>query len=117
MSETTSFDRTAIRSIKNELLGENEWTQIRVERGRLIVRVPQGKLTERQKELATAHKQELVEYLTTPPAPGVCIGGHDTEWILTKYGDWVCSCYRAKELASALAKSNVMKKTNARNCY
>jgi hypothetical protein len=111
----TVFDRDAICSIKNLIIGENEWTQIRVERGRLIVRAPQGKLTELQRELATDFKDDLIAYLTTPPAPGECIGGHPTEWILTKHGDWVCSCYREKELASALA-TNVAKKTNDRNC-
>jgi hypothetical protein len=115
MSDPIAFDRAGIRSIKDEILAENEWTQIRVERGRLIVRAPQGKLTEKQRELVMAHKEELIAYLTTPPATGECIGGHASEWILTKYGDWVCSCYRAAELASALA-TNVAKKTNDRNC-
>jgi hypothetical protein len=103
MSEVVAFDRTAIRSIKNEILAENPFTQIRVERGRLIVRVPQGKLTEKQRELATTYKEELVEYLTTPPAHGHCIGGHPSEWILTKYGDWVCSCYREKHLRAIVS--------------
>lgn len=107
MSETTSFNRDVIRSIKNEIIGENEWTQIRVERGRLIVRVPQGKLTEWQMFLAANHKQKLIEYLTTPPPHGECIGGHPTEWILTKHGDWVCSCYREKHLRAIVSfKSN-----------
>jgi hypothetical protein len=115
MSDPIAFDCGAIRSIKNEILAENPFTQIRVEKGRLIVRAPQGKLTKLQRELATDFKDDLIEYLTTPPATGECIGGHASEWILTKYGDWVCSCYRAAELASALA-TNVAKKTNDRNC-
>lgn len=108
-----SFDRGRIRSIKNEILAENPHTQLRTENGKLIVRLPHGdNLTDKQRDLAATHKQELVEYLSTPPAAGQCIGGHDTEWIITKYGDWVCSCYRAKELASRLALSSSNKKRN-----
>lgn len=97
------FDRYHARSIKNAILAENPRARIRVEKGKLIT----SEFTEKQRQLATGHKEELIAYLTTPPPIGMCMGGHKTEWILTKHGDWVCSCYREKHLRALVSfKSN-----------
>jgi|SRR5271157_5810679 len=98
--------RKCIRAIKCELLAQNIQTTMRVERGQLVLK---GKLTDSQRELAKAHKEELVWYLTTPPEQRGTCGQckRPIEWMCTEYGDWLCSCYRSRELAIELAKSRV----------
>ena len=77
----------------NEISSYNPYTRYRVDLGILHVSAPGG-LADEQKFLLTAHKMDIMEYLTTPPAiKGDCCKGHPIAWTCSPYGLWVCRCY------------------------
>jgi hypothetical protein len=63
----------------------------RVQDGKLYA---PGLLAE-HRELVGTFRDEIIHYLTTPPdIEGQCINQHPIGWYCTKYGTWLCECYR-----------------------
>lgn len=90
---------------------DNLYATFRVEYGKLIIRCEHGSLTKEQESIANKYKEEIIEYLITPPPSGICTR-HITmdmygkfsqeiapiEWTCTQYGVWVCMCYFKRQL-------------------
>jgi len=88
------FERAHARAILSAISAENLDTTFCVRKGKLVLT---GKLTEKQRELASKFKEELIWYLMTPPdSSGDCtFCGGPIWWLCNKYGVWICSCYYA----------------------
>lgn len=93
------MDREHTRAIIAQVTSYSIFTQFYVKNGVLWVRVPGGPSDE-QKKLISQYKDEIKEFLTTPPARGGdCIRknaegeSHPIRWECSQYGLWVCACF------------------------
>lgn len=90
------YNRDDARAIRNKITSYYINTKYHVVDGKLYVTVPGG-IKEEQFQLIVTHRDDLITLFTTPPAPGRCVGGHDIDWRLSKFGVWLCSCYWKNE--------------------
>ncbi len=85
-------DREVARAILNEISSEDLDARFYVTSGILHIKTP--KISPEMTEIIKAYKQDIIDYLTTPPdTAGICRRGHRVKWTCTIYGIWVCSCY------------------------
>lgn len=96
------MDRTQGKEAVNEIRRWHPAIQFNVAGRLLYVRTPYGMDLDAQQELfVRMYREDIVCYLTTPPAVrGECWRGHeykefrhDIQWTCTLGGLWLCGCY------------------------
>src|SRR5260370_27002108 len=97
------MDRDLTHQLISAISSHDLYAQFRVEVGHKLVVT--GKLTAELTELVKAHKQELIDYLISPPdIIGICRHGHKVQWRCTAYGLWVCGCYYQQSIERKIVK-------------
>jgi len=88
-----NFDRNHARAIISEIVSYNPETFFKIVYGGLEVG-PRSGLCDEQRFLIKAHRDEIIQYLTTPPdVIGECLHGHERKWKCSPHGTWLCECY------------------------
>lgn len=109
------INRKEVRQLIAEMNSYNPWTTYSVEDGKLIVRCEKGLLCKEQSKLLRENRNNILEYLTTPPKiTAYCrrtekwgkdeTTRHCISWICNKYGVWVCVCYEEEIKVTPIVK-------------